>query len=68
MKWMNIEVFDDFTDFLFITNQQFDKVDSYYSLVKKPFAPDDIANDFELRRDYCAKAIGIIFKESSKTV
>lgn len=59
---MNTPLFEDehWVDFLFITNDRFDDIDSYYSLEKRPMTPAEIESDLELRRYQSTKALAII--------
>jgi len=47
--WMVQKVFTSFENFMFLSNEHFEPIKSYYELVNKPVSQPDIEADFFLR-------------------
>ncbi len=47
--WIIQKVFTSFENFMFLSNENFEPIQSYYELVNKPVSQADIETDFFLR-------------------
>ena len=58
--WVMQKVFISFEHFLFLSNENFEPINSYYELVNKPITQSDIDTDFFVREWNSSKCLAII--------
>lgn len=54
-EWLEIKVFPNFGNFMFMSNENFERIPGYYQLVNKPITESEIQADYLLREWHGSK-------------
>lgn len=58
--WMLIKVFDNFANFMFMANENFERLEGYYEIINKPVAQADIEHDYMIREWNSSKCLAVL--------